>query len=125
MLACEPSIEYLELYAVLVGVMNWIKIFANKRIILFCDNEAVVHMINNNVSRCKQCMGLIRLLVLESMIHNVRVFARHVGTKDNGKADALSRLDIKRFRRLGGDKMNNNPSGIHQNLWPMNKLWMV
>ena len=42
----EPSIEYLELFAVLVGVLNWIHLFSNKRIMLFCDNQSVVYMIN-------------------------------------------------------------------------------
>ena len=62
---CEvhrPSIEYLELFAVLVGVLNWIKLFENHRIILFCDNEAVVNMINGSSSTCKNCMVLIRIL---------------------------------------------------------------
>ena len=96
----EPSIEYLELYALLVGVLKWIKLFQNRRIVLFCDNEAVVHMVNNNSSKCKNCMKLIRILVLECMVQNVRVLARHVGTKDNGKADALSRLDFRRFTQV-------------------------
>ena len=119
----EPSIEYLELYALLVGVMNWIHYFKNRRIVLFCDNEAVVHMVNNNSSKCKHRMKLIRVLVLESLVQNVRVFAKHVGTKDNGKADALSRLDIPRFMRLGGKDMNPVASSIPESLWPMSKVW--
>ena len=119
----EPSIEYLELFALLAGVMNWIKLFENKRIVLFCDNQAVVHMVNTNVSKCKHCMILIRILVLESMIRNVRIYTRYVNTKDNGKADALSRLDLPRFRKLGGDSMNEKPSGIHPDIWPLDKVW--
>ena len=92
----------------LVGVLNWISLFKNKRIILFCDNEAVVHMVNNSSSKCQRCMNLIRILVLESMIQNVRIFARHVGTKDNGKADALSQLDFNRFLRLSGGRNTKN-----------------
>ena len=118
----KPSIEYLELFAVLVGVLNWIGLFKNKRVILFCDNEAVVQMINNSSSKCKKCMILIRLLTVESINKNVRVFARHVGTKDNGKADALSRMDLERFWRLAGNSMNEHPSAIPVELWPMNKL---
>ena len=49
---CEPSIEFLELYTVAVAVLNWIKLFNNKRVTLFCDNEAVVHMINSSTSKC-------------------------------------------------------------------------
>ena len=70
------SIEYLELFAVLVGVLNWIKLFQNRRIILFCDNESVVQMINNSSSKCKHCMMLIRIFIAESLTRNVRIFAR-------------------------------------------------
>ena len=119
----EPSIEFLELFAVTVAVMNWIKLFCNKRIILFCDNEAVVHMINDTASKCKRCMYLLRLITLEGMIRNVRINAKHVGTKLNGKADALSRLDFKRFRKLDPN-MNKLCSGIPTELWPMHKVWL-
>ena len=46
----KPSIEYLELFGVLVVVLNWIQLFKNRRIVLFCDNEAVVCMINKSSS---------------------------------------------------------------------------
>ena len=82
----EPNIEYLELFGVTVAVFNWIKFFKNKRIILYCDNESVVHMINNSSSTCKNCMVLIRIIVFQGLLHNVRMYARHVKTKDNGVA---------------------------------------
>ena len=119
---CQPSIEYLELFGVAVAILNWIKLFKNKRIILHCDNEAVVHMINNTSAKCKHCMILLRLIVLETMVHNVKVTAHHVGTKANGKADALSRLDMKRFRSLD-DRMNRLPTQIPEELWPIKKIW--
>ena len=62
------------------------------------------------------------MLVAEGIIRNVRIFARHVRTNHNGKADALSRLDFKRFWRLAGNMMNEVPSSIPQEIWPMNKL---
>ena len=118
----EPSIEYLELYALLVGVLNWARLFHNKRITLFCDNQVVVHMINNNSAKCGHCMKLIRILVLESMVQNVRIYAKYVNTKANGKADALSRLDLERFWKLGS-YMNQLPTAIPDDLWPMYKVW--
>ena len=121
----KPSIEYLELFAVLVGVLNWIKLFRNRRVILFCDNISVVHMINNSTSSCKNCMVLLRLLISHSILMNVRVFARHVGTKENSKADVLSRLDFSRFWKLAGQNMNSQSTAIPQELWPMSKLWML
>ena len=107
----------------LVGALNWIRLFENKRIILFCDNEAVVKMINKSSSSCKNCMVLIRLMVAESIARNVRIFARHVGTKANGKADALSRLDMARFWKLAKN-INDLPSRIPDESWPMQKLWV-
>ena len=123
MLAEDPSIEFLELFAVAVGILNWIKLFQNKRIALFCDNEAVVHMINNTASKCPRCMVLLRLITLEGMVNNIKISARHVGTKANGKADALSRCDFKRFRKLDPN-MNDQATKIPDAIWPIEeKVW--
>ena len=46
----QPSVEYLELFAVTVAVLNWIKLFQNCKIYLFCDNERIVHMLNKSSS---------------------------------------------------------------------------
>ena len=122
MIRNKPSIEFLELFGVVVAVLNWLKFFRNRRICLFCDNEAVVAMINSTASKCKRCMVLLRLVVLEGMVQSVRVSARYVSSKDNGKADALSRLDLKRFRRLDS-RMNAFPSKIPEEVWPLDKVW--
>ena len=37
----KPSIEFLELYAVTVSVVLWLKLYANQRIYLFIDNTSV------------------------------------------------------------------------------------
>ena len=120
----EPSIEYLELFGVTVAVLNWLKLFPNMRIVLFCDNQAVGHMVNNCHSNCKNCMVLIRMIVLEGLIYNSRVYAKYVTSKDNGKADALSRLQLCRFRLLSKNSMNHLPTVIPQELSDMSKLWL-
>ena len=119
----DPSIEYLELFALTTGVITWIHRFANRRVVLFCDNISVVHMVNSSTSKCKNCMVLIRLLVLESMARNVRVYAKYVNTKDNGLSDSLSRMDFKRFRRLGPfmDEFCTEPPF---DMWPTEKIWL-
>ena len=61
---CHPSIEYLELFAVCVGIFIWSENLANKRFLVHCDNMAVVGMLNKSSSSCKRCMHLIRLLIL-------------------------------------------------------------
>ena len=124
---CNPSINYLELYAVVVGVTNWIDQFTNQKITLFCDNQSVVHMINNNSSKCKNCMVLIRFLVLLSLKHNVKITASHVRGEANKFADFLSRGKYKQFRQLAreeGRSFERMNTPVPQQLWPMQKLWL-
>ena len=67
-------------------------------------------------------MVLIRLIVLESLVHNVRVFAKHVSMDKNGKADALSRLDLDRFRSLDLN-MDKWLCKMPEQIWPIRKIW--
>ena len=120
--AKEPSIEYLELFGVTVAVLLWIHKFQNKRVVLFCDNESAVHMINNSSSKCRNCMVLIRIITAHSLMNNVRVFARHVRTQANGIADSLSRLQFRRFRWLAPN-MDDFSMDIPQEVWPLEKIW--
>ena len=120
----NPSIAYLELYGVTVGILNWLSRFQNQRIVLFCDNLSVVHMINTNTSSCPQCLKLVRVIVMESMLQNCRVFAKHVSTKANYLADCLSRLKLVSFLKRGRGRFEKHPTPIPDQLWPMTRLWL-
>ena len=120
----KPSIEYLELFAVTVGIMLWIKKFKNARILLHCDNDSVCKMINKSTFGCQNCMVLLRLIVLECLTHNVKITAEWVSTGDNGKADALSRLDLPRFWTLFKDiDMDSFPTEPPCDIWSVTKIW--
>ena len=90
----SPSIEFLELYTLCAAVLTWGEILTNVRIVIFCDNEAVVNIVNNMTSKCTRCMNLVRILVEDNLVHNRRVFVRHVKTHLNVRADSLSRLQF-------------------------------
>ena len=120
----EPSINYLELYAVTVAVCNWIHRFEGRTVSLFCDNMSVVHMLRTKTSSCKNCMVLIRFIVLQELMNNVRVTAKHVTSKDNLISDLLSRKKYKQFRRITGTQYNIMPTEIPVELWPMQKIWL-
>ena len=119
----EPSIEYLELYALVIGVSLWIQRFQNRRIVLFCDNQAVVHMVNNTTSSCKNCMVLIRKLVLKSLQHNVRVFAKYIKSSENKASDYLSRMKFKKFFELK-NSWEAEKTELPTDLWPIENLWL-
>ena len=69
-------------------------------------------------------MILVRILVLEQMIHNARVFCKYVKSKDNNLADHLSRMKIHLFKDEGGDEFDETPTPIPEALWPMSKVWV-
>ena len=119
----DPSIAYLDLYALAIGVKLWMGKFRNKRILIHCDNQAVVQMVNNNTSSCPHCMKLIRIIVLESLIQNVRIYAKFIDTKSNAIADSLSRLQFDRFMQLTNGKMNTSPETLPKEFEPMSKVW--
>ena len=119
----KPSIEYLELLGLTAAVLTWGEQLKNQRVQIFCDNEAVVNMVNNVPSSCKNCMYLLRLLVLNNLINNRRIFVKHVRSQDNDLADALSRTQYKHFWRLAPTTMNPYPSTISPLVWPVSNIW--
>ena len=46
----NPSIAFLELFGVAAGVLLWIKKYQNSQVVINCDNQSVVNMINNSSS---------------------------------------------------------------------------
>ena len=121
----QPSIEYLELLVVVSAILTWGDQLANLRLILFCDNMAVVNMIYNGmVSSCENCMFLLRLLTLNNLVHNRRTFARYVKSEENYLSDSLSHLQFKCFWRLAPQDMCKYPSPISPLIWPPSKIWI-
>ena len=119
----KPSIEFLELYALCTGLFTWQNYLRDTRIIIFCDNQAVVSMVNNLTSSCKQCMYLIRLLVLNGLKNNLRVSVHYIKSKDNVLPDALSRIQMERFRREG-PHMDVLPYTVHPDLANAEELFI-
>ena len=122
----KPSIQYLELYAVTAAVTAWIHKLKNRRVSIFTDNDSVKTMLNTNTSSCKNCMVLIRIIVLLQLIHNTRIYAKHVKSEDNGPADDLSRLKIRKFIK-NAEKAGFIPKRckVPHEIWPLDKLWLV
>ena len=118
----EPSIAYLELYVLTAGVLIWQKKLSNRRVIVYCDNQSVVEMINSTSSKCKNCMFLIRLLVPKGLIYNTKSFARYIRSKANEKPDLLSHLCIGTFKQKFGHEFEHRPSGLPQEIWPVTKI---
>ena len=111
----EPSIQYLELYALAVAVLAWGHWFSNKRIVIFTDNSSVVSMINKTSSSCKNCMVLIRVIVLHCLIHNVHLYVKFVSTKQYQQLAQLT-------KHMGFEPQ---PTPVPNEIWPISKIWIL
>jgi hypothetical protein len=94
------SMAFLELYPITVAAMLWGAEWSTKRILFHCDNMATVEIIRKGRSRAPDVMKLLRRLTWCSVLHNFSVYAKFVPGKVNIIADALSRLQLQRFRHL-------------------------
>ena len=64
------------------------------------DNAALVSIINQQTSKHKLVMILIRDLVLTALNYNIIFCTRHIPGLNNTRADCLSRFQIARFKEL-------------------------
>lgn len=55
----DPSVQFLELIGFSAGVILFAELFKHSSVSFWCDNQAVVQMVNNGASGCKHCMKLI------------------------------------------------------------------
>ena len=120
----NPSIEYLELYALCGAMLTWGHLITNTWVVIFCDNQVVIDMVNNTSSRCKNWMVLIRKLVLDNLRFNRRVFTHYIATKDNYLADALSRNKIHLFKKLASKDIAPMATKITEEIWPVECVWL-
>lgn len=119
------NIQIVELYSVLVSLYLGIHKLANKRVVLFCDNESVVHMLNKTTSSCRVCMIMIRMIVLWSMKFNARIFCMHLRSEQNTAADLLSRGRIQEYLDMTSKNKRKLKETLPQELWPLPPSWLV
>lgn len=96
----ELSINWRELFAVVVTAATFGSQWCGKKLMFHCDNMCVVDVVRNGSSRSDVLMDLIRKLFFISATYNFEISMCYINTKVNDTADALSRLQFDRFRQL-------------------------
>ena len=96
---------------------------SNQCILFFTNNEALVHEINRQTCKDKSLMAFVRKLVSICLHYNILFKAKHIPGVRNEMADALSRLQVRTFRRLAPPHMDSLPTEIPQYLQPHN--WVL
>ena len=115
----QLNITFLELYPIFLLVKIFAHTIPNSHLLFHCDNEAVVHILNNKTSKDKLIMTLVRPLVLCLMSHNIIFRARHIPGLYNIVPDFLSRSQATpQFLRSNG--LDPLPTPVPASLRPTN-----
>ena len=93
----DPSIDFLELYVVVIAVFAWSDIMANKHVLVHSDNTPTVAVINDKFVHSPNLMHLVRFLVLHCMINNITLTVVYLPGISNQRSDALSHFQFQRF----------------------------
>ena len=96
----SQSIEYKELFPIVVAAYLWGPQWASKRVNFLSDNRSVVDILRSGTSRAPTIMSLVRFLSLLAARHSFSFTASPVRGKSNPIADSLSRFQFQRFRQL-------------------------
>lgn len=92
---------------------------ANMKLVLHIDNKALVIILNKQSTRDPDIMVILRSIVLKAMQHNIIFKAEHVPGKKNGLADALSRLQVEKFKS-NAPLADEDPVPVPTRLFPEN-----
>ena len=114
------NITILEFFPIVLASEIWGPLMRNKCIVFFSDNQAVVEIINKQTSKDRSIMVLLRHFVLSTLKYNILFHAKHIASCINRKSDALSRLQVEKFRLLAPSadpQLTPVPGGLLPNNW--------
>jgi hypothetical protein len=86
----KVNIAVKELLPIVLAVKKWGADFANSRVLFLTDNESIMYVINDQSSKNKQIMQLVRQLVVAAMSFNIHFRAQHIAGKLNVIPDLIS-----------------------------------
>lgn len=113
------SMAFLELYPIVVAALLWGSEWKCKKILFHCDNEGTVSIVNKGRSKCLEIMKLMRQLTWCACVNNFQFSAKHVPGRKNNISDALSRLQIGKFRILAphAEQLPHKPPSVYEVMW--------
>ena len=112
----EPfNINFWELVALVVAFHTWGAHFQDMQVAIHTDNLPLVHIWSRG-SRNRHVMRLIRALFLRTARSNTNLLLLHIPGHSNVLADALSRLQVRRFQLLH-PSAEESPTPLHPDIW--------
>ena len=94
------DIVWKELYAIVSTVNTSGHLLSRWKILFHHDNSTVVDIWQKGSTHCKEIMALVHLLYFCAAHYNIHIMITHMAGINNNIADAISRLQMERFRSL-------------------------
>ena len=115
----EKDIAWKELFAIASAVNTLGHHWPRKKILVHCDNQAVVDIGKKSTTDHPQIMALVRMLYFCATRHNIHIIITHIDGTTNFIADALSRFQVQSFHKLA-PQAAKTPDTIRA--WPIQLL---
>ena len=121
------SLDFLELYALLVLVVMWAPILMDHVVLFRSDNTPAVYALINKASSIDDMMLLIHYITLFCMTHNIKILAKHVKGTNNKFCHLLSQFKFQEFHKTKPENTRESPSIPDTWIYPlsvcMQKVW--
>ena len=115
----QPSIDFLELYTLLVVVVTWAPQLMDSAVLFWSDNTPREFAIRNKSSDSEQMLFLLHFLTLFCMTHNITILAKQVCGVHNTICDKLSHFQFQDFHALKPDHTAYWPSEPNDLIAPL------
>ena len=112
------NIDFLELFAIVAAARTWGHEWKGRRVVFVTDNKPITQIWDKNTTPSPDVMTLVRKLYLHAARSHFSVSFKHIFTHHNAIADALSRFQMTRFRRLAPEA-DPQPTPIPADLWTL------
>ena len=90
-------IAWRELYAIILACFTWGENFTGKKILMHCDNQTIVDIVQSGTTRNRDIMCLVRVLFHICVRYNFDMRIVYIPGLVNLAADRLSRLNYEAF----------------------------
>ena len=91
---CGLNIAVLELFPILLAVYIFKEDFKDTTVVFFTDNQAVMHILNKQISKQPMVMVLVRNLVLTCLARNIKFSTQYMPGIMNMLPDHISHFQV-------------------------------
>ena len=82
----ERNIVWKELFAIAAAVNTWGHLWARKKVLFHCDNQAVVDIWKTGTTKSSDIMALVHMLYFCAAKYNIHVIITHIAGVNNAIA---------------------------------------